>query len=102
MAGFNFGFFGDQEHRVFNYKPRYYDAEAEKRKQMFGDVDGSNEAAREDGTYVPGSSLRGAFRNGHYQKTRSSATRTQGIITLVTLLLIVGVLIFIAKFWSLL
>lgn len=29
MAGFNFGFFGNQEHRVFNYKPRYYDPEEE-------------------------------------------------------------------------
>ena len=102
MAGFNFGFFGDQEHRVFNYKPRYYDPEAEKRKQMFGDVDGSNDAAREEGSYVPGSSLRGAFRNGKYQKTRSSATKAQGIITLITLLLIVGVLIFFTKFFSLL
>ena len=24
---FNFGFFGNQPHRVFNYKPRYYDPE---------------------------------------------------------------------------
>ena len=102
MAGFNFGFFGDQEHRVFNYRPRYYDPEAEKRKQMFGDVDGSNDAAREDGSYVPGSSLRGAFRGGRYQKTRSSATKAQGIITLITLLLIVGVLIFFTKFFALL
>ena len=56
---FNFGFFGNQPHRVFNYKPRYYDPEEEKRRQMFGDVDGTNEKARENGEYVPGSSLRG-------------------------------------------
>ncbi len=43
---FNFGFFGNQPHRVFNYKPRYYDPEEEKRRQMFGDVDGTNEKAR--------------------------------------------------------
>ena len=43
MAGFNFGFFGDQEHRVFNYKPRYYDPEKEALKAKFGDVDGTNE-----------------------------------------------------------
>ena len=55
---FNFGFFGNQPHRVFNYKPRYYDPEEEKRRQMFGDVDGTNEKARENGEYVPGSSLR--------------------------------------------
>ncbi|MBP3202190.1 MAG: hypothetical protein J6M31_01090 [Bacteroidales bacterium] len=99
---FNFGLFGNQEHRVFNYKPRYYDPEEEKRKAMFGDVDGTNEKAREEGNYVPGSSLRGAFRNGNYQKTRSSMTTVHTVITLVTLLLIVAVLIYMAKFFELL
>ena len=27
--GFNFGFFGTPEHRVFKYRPRYYDEEKE-------------------------------------------------------------------------
>ena len=99
---FNFGFFGNQEHRVFNYKPRYYDPEEEKRRQMFGEVDGSAQAARENGTYVPGSSLRGAFRNGNYQKTRSSMGKAHTIITLVTLVLIVLVLVYISKFFELL
>ena len=36
-----FDFFGESEHRVFNYKPIYYDPEEEKRKQMFGAVDGT-------------------------------------------------------------
>ena len=99
---FNFGFFGNQPHRVFNYKPRYYDPEEEKRRQMFGDVDGTNEKARENGEYVPGSSLRGAFRNGNYQKTRSAMGKAHGIITLVTLVLIVVVLIYMAKFFEML
>lgn len=102
MAGFNFGFFGDQELRVFNYKPRYYDPEKEERRAMFGDVDGTNAKAKEEGTYVPGSSIRGAFRNGAYKRTRSTATRTQTIIGIVTLLLIVAVLIYITKFYELL
>ena len=102
MAGFNFGFFGNQEHRVFNYKPRYYDPEEEQRKRMFGDVDGSNKAAREKGEYVPGSSIRGAIRDGNYQKTRSVQSRTQVIISIITLLLIAGVLWYIVKFYSLL
>ena len=99
---FNFGFFGKQEHRVFNYKPRYYDPEEEKRRQMFGEVDGTNEAAHKEGTYVPGSSLRGAFRDGNYQKTRSSMGKAHGIITFVSLVLIVVVLIYMAKFFELL
>ena len=98
----NFGFFGDQEHRVFNYRPRYYDPEEEKRRQMFGDVDGSNQKAAEDGSYVPGSSLRGAFRNGNYQKTRSDMKLTHTLVTLVTLVLLVTMLIFMAKFFELL
>lgn len=102
MAGFNFGFFGNPEHRVFNYKPRYYDPEEEERKKMFGDVDGSKDAAREKGEYVPGSSIRGAFRDGNYQKTRKTQTRTQTIISIITLLLIAGVLWYIVKFYSLL
>ena len=99
---YNFGFFGNQPHRVFNYKPRYYDPEEEKRRQLFGDVDGTNEAAREKGEYVPGSSLRGAFRNGNYMKTRSSMHTAHTIITIVTLVLIVVVLIYMAKFFEML
>ena len=38
MAIFNFGFFGNQEHRVFNDKPRYDEPEEEERRRMFGDV----------------------------------------------------------------
>ena len=99
---FNFGFFGDQPHRVFNYKPRYYDPEEEKRRQMFGEVDGTNEEARKKGDYVPGSSLRGAFRGGNYQKTRSDMRVAHTVITIVTLVLIVLVLIYISKFFELL
>ena len=98
----NFGFFGQQEHRVFNYRPRYYDPEAEERRRLFGDVDGTNEKAKKDGTYVPGSSIRGAWRDGHYQRTRTTATRTQTIISIVTLLLIAVVLVYITKFYALL
>ena len=99
---FNFGFFGNQPHRVFNYKPRYYNPEEEERRRMFGDVDGTNEKARESGKYVPGSSLRGAFRNGNYQKTRNSMSTAHTIITIVTLVLIVVSLIYMAKFFEML
>ena len=102
MAIFNFGFFGNPEHRVFNYKPRYYDPEEEERRRMFGDVDGTNEKAKEDGKYVPGSSIRGAWRDGNYKRTRSTQTRTQVIISIVALLLVAVVLIYITKFYSLL
>ena len=49
--GFNFGFFGNQEQRVFNYKPRYYDPEKEALKEKFGPV----EWRIEKEPYAPGS-----------------------------------------------
>ena len=30
-----FNFFGENEHRVFNYKPIYYDPEEEERKRRY-------------------------------------------------------------------
>ena len=100
MALFNF--FGDGEHRVFNYKPIYYDPEEEKRKQMFGSVDGSIDKEKKEGTYVPGSYIKGALRDGAYSRTRTHMGKTRGIIGIITLLLIVAVLYFIAKFYSML
>ncbi|MGM9762529.1 MAG: hypothetical protein ACI3ZQ_00705 [Candidatus Cryptobacteroides sp.] len=96
--GFNFGFFGSNEHRVFNYKPRYYNPEKEALKEKFGAVDGTNEKTGEK--YVPGSYLKGSFREGNYQRTRQVG-RMQKIIGMVTLILIFAVLILIAKFYGL-
>ena len=87
---------------MFNYKPRYYDPEEEERRRMFGDVDGTNEKAREEGKYVPGSSIRGAWRDGNYKRTRSTQSRTQVLISIITLLLIAAVLIYITKIYALL
>lgn len=100
MALFNF--FGDGEHRVFNYKPIYYDPEKEELRRRFGAVDGSLEKSKENGTYVPGSYIKGSMRDGAYQRTRGHMSRIQTIIGIVTLILICAVLYFIAKFYSLL
>ena len=98
--------FGDQEHRVFNYKPIYYDKEKEERKQMFGKVDGTvdNEMqeAKEKGTYVPGSYIKGSLRDGNYRRSRGHSTRAQNIIGIVGLLLVFVVLFYIAKFYTIL
>ena len=97
-----FNFFGESEHRVFNYKPIYYDPEEEKRKQMFGAVDGTIDKEKEKGTYVPGSYIKGSMRDGAYRRTRSHMGKTQTIIGIITMLLIVAVLYFIAKFYQML
>lgn len=97
-----FNMFGDNEHRVFNYKPIYYNPEEEERKRKFGAVDGSVDKEKKDGTYVPGSYIKGSFRDGNYQRTRTPMRRAQTIIGIISLILIFVVLYFIAKFYSML
>ena len=97
-----FNFFGESEHRVFNYKPIYYDPEKEERKRMFGAVDGSLDREKAKDTYVPGSYIKGSLRDGNYRRTRSHLGKTQTIIGIITMLLIFAVLYFIAKFYTLL
>lgn len=97
-----FNFFGESEHNVFDYKPIYYDKKEEERKRLFGAVDGSDEKARQAEGYAPGSYIKGSLRGGNYQKTRGHMHRTQSIIGIISLVLIVAVLYFIAKFYSLL
>ena len=76
-----FSWFGDQEHRVFNYKPIYYDQDKEK--------------------YVPGAYIHGTFRDGNYTRKRGG-NKAQIIIGLIGLFLVMIVLIYITKFYSLL
>lgn len=96
-----FNFFGEHEHRVFNYKPIYFDPEKEELKQKFGAVDGSREREAKNGTYAPGSYIKGSFRDGNYKRTRG-ATKAQSIIGLIGLLLFALVMINFAKFFTLL
>lgn len=96
--GFNFGFFGSQEYRVFKYRPRYYDEEKEALREKFGHVDGTKEKE----PYTPGSYVKDSFRNGNYQRTRQATGRAQKIIGALGLLLFFIVLIFITKFYSIL
>ena len=95
-----FSFFGDSEHKVFDYKPIYYNKEEEERKKRFAAVDGKMEKEKSEGTYSPGSYIKGSFRDGGYQKTKSHMSKVQTIIGIVTLLLICAVLILIAKYYS--
>lgn len=97
-----FNLFGDSQHRVFSYKPRYYDPEEDERRRRFGAVDGSLEKEKQQGNYSPGSYIKGSWRDGNYQRTRSHMKKTQTIIGIISLILIFAVLYFIAKFYSLL
>ncbi len=94
---FGFGFGSSREHRVFNYRPRYYDVEKEELREKFGHVDGSNEKEE----YVPGSIIKNSLRNGNYSRTRG-ANKVQKIIGYVGLLLFFVVLIYLIKFFGML
>ena len=93
MAFFNF--FGQSEHKVFDHKPIYYDEEKERRKKIFGKVDGSD---KKD-AYVPGSYIRGSLREGNYQNTRTPMKTVQAIIGIVSLLLIAGIVYFFLQLY---
>ncbi len=97
-----FTFPGEQEHRRFNYKPIYYDKDDEKRRQMFGKVDGTFDKEKEKGEYEPGSYIRGSLRDGNYARRHSGTTAAQKIIGIVGLILLAIILIYFTKFYSLL
>lgn len=95
--GFSFNFFGKQEVRRFNYKPRFYDPEKEERRRKFGDH--SKEAA--DKPYVPGKHLKGSFRDGNYSRTEEIGKNQKAIGVLTTILLFT-VIFLIVKYYPIL
>lgn len=97
-----FNFFGDNEHRVFKYKPIYYNQEEDERRRKFGHVDGTFDKEKKEGAYVPGSYIKGSFRDGNYQEYKSSMKKTHTFIGIITMILIFVVLILIARFYSIL
>ena len=78
--GFSFNFFGKQEIRKFNYRPRFYDPEEEARKEKFGD----HSAKKKE--YVPGEIVRGSLRDGNYKETKD-VTKNQKFLGVVTMIL---------------
>ena len=95
--GFSFNFFGKQEVRRFNYRPRFYDPEAEERRKKYGDFT----KPRDEGKYVPGQHVKGSFRDGNYQRTKD-ISRNQKTIGMITMLLLFAVVYLIYKYFPLL
>ncbi|MBE6240769.1 MAG: hypothetical protein E7115_04665 [Bacteroidales bacterium] len=82
--GFSFNFFGKQEVRRFNYRPRLYDPEEEERRQKFG----NHSSERKE--YVPGELVRGSLRDENYKDTKD-VTRNQKYLGMLTILLLFAV-----------
>ena len=94
--GFNFSFFGKQEVRKFNYRPRFYDPEAEERRKKYGDFTKPKEEK-----YVPGNIVKGSLRDGNYQR-KKEVSRNQKTIGMVTMVLLFSVIFLIYKYFPLL
>lgn len=93
---FNPSFFGTRECRKFNYRPRYYDPEKERRKEIFGAVDGSYEKEE----HRPGDYIRRNMRSA--SSRRDLTTGAQRLIGWIGMILFVIVLIYIVKFYAIL
>ena len=90
--GFSFNFFGKQEIRKFNYRPRFYDPEEEARKEKFGD----HSAKKKE--YVPGEIVRGSLREGNYKET-NDVTKNQKFLGVVTMILMFAVVFALFKYF---
>ena len=95
--GFNFSFFGKQEVRKFNYRPRFYDPEAEERRKKYGDFT----KPKEKGGYVPGQDVKGRLRDGNYSR-KEDMSRNQKVIGMVTMVLLFAVIYLIYKYFPIL
>ena len=98
--GFNFSFFGKQEVRRFNYRPRFYDPEAEERRQKYGDFTKSTDKKE---AYAPGQHVKGSLRDGSYSRT-TDMSKNQKAFGLVSMLLMFTILVllvwFFSKYWA--
>ena len=90
--GFSFNFFGKQEVRKFNYRPRFYDPEEEARREKFGNH------APEKKEYVPGELIRGSLRDGNYKETKD-VTKNQKFMGVITMLLLFAVVFALFKYF---
>lgn len=90
--GFSFNFFGKQEVRRFNYRPRLYDPDEEERREMFG----THSAEKKE--YVPGELVRGSLRGGNY-KSSKDVTRNQKYLGMLTILLLFAVVYALFKYF---
>ena len=95
--GFNFSFFGKQEVRKFNYKPRFYDPEAEERRKKYGDF--TKDTQKKE--YVPGQSIKGSLRDGNYSRTED-LSRNQRFLGAISLILLFGVIFILWKYFPIL
>ena len=83
--------------RKFNYKPRFYDPEAEERRKKYGDF--TKDAQKKE--YVPGQSIKGSLRDGNYSRTED-LSKNQRLLGAISLILLFGVIFLLWKYFPIL
>lgn len=102
--GFNFNLFTTtQQHRVFNYRPVYYDPEKEqfreklRKKAAERELEESAQEPSKD--YVPGSIIQGSFRDGAYRTRKTEGGTLVRIFKYLALVAVAGLLYYFAKYF---
>ncbi len=87
-------FFKTPKHRVFEYKPRYYDPRKEALDQKIEDA-----RKREAGEYVPGDHIRKGFNRIRFESKRSSGTSpVVRFLTVLGLAVLIAALLYFTDF----
>ncbi|MDR2585037.1 MAG: hypothetical protein LBC84_02285 [Prevotellaceae bacterium] len=98
-------FFKTPKHRVFNYKPLYYNAEKEELQERLARIraemereagTGDDLRTREERLHFPGKSIRGSFQKSLYENRRHAGNNryTRIIMILSILVLLIAVFYF--------
>ena len=100
---FRISFFRTPKHRVFNYKPRYWNPEKEafeeRIKQSREKV--AAEKRNEDKPYIPGGSIRGSFQHRHEVERRYPARqKIIRAIIVVSLVVIMVMALYLTQAFS--
>lgn len=86
-----FAFFKVPQHRVFDYKPRFYDPEKERREQRRRELGLEDDDLNDDGEYKPGSIIRNSgmkVRHESFSQKMSKQKRQSRFFVLIFIVLL--------------
>ena len=98
----NISFFKTPKHKVFTYRPIFYDPEKERLEERRKARDAAREAEGVEGSEVterrqldyPGKNIRGSFQKSLYENRRHVATNSFTRIVVILSILLLFILIF--------
>ena len=90
-------FFKVPQHNVFDYKPRYYDPEKERRRELLNDmrIDQGKEPVGMDSN-KPGAKIKGSFKRPMKRTAYSKGNSTIRVLVIACILAFIVYLILIA------